>query len=55
VVCWLIVQAPTPFMTAEEFEVWPFSAKIHLTGPQKEAIRHVETTLARSMYNCDEK
>jgi len=22
---------------------------------QKEAVRHIETTLARSLYNCDEK
>ncbi|KAF1811546.1 glycogen phosphorylase-like protein [Eremomyces bilateralis CBS 781.70] len=32
--------APKPFQTAEEFE--------------REAIRHIETTLARSLYNCDE-
>ncbi|KAE9975583.1 Non-essential glycogen phosphorylase [Venturia inaequalis] len=32
--------APKPFDTPEEFE--------------KDAIRHIETTLARSMYNCDE-
>ncbi|KAH7128608.1 glycosyl transferase [Dendryphion nanum] len=31
---------PKPFTTAEEFE--------------KEAVRHIETTLARSLYNCDE-
>lgn len=23
--------------------------------PQKELVRHIETTLARSLYNCDEK
>lgn len=22
---------------------------------QKEAVRHIETTLARSLFNCDEK
>ena len=31
---------PKPFTTPEEFE--------------KEAVRHIETTLARSLYNCDE-
>jgi starch phosphorylase len=31
---------PKPFTTTEEFE--------------KEAVRHIETTLARSLYNCDE-
>lgn len=34
------VQMPKPFSTAEEFE--------------KETVRHIETTLARSLYNCDE-
>ncbi|KAF2265893.1 glycosyl transferase [Lojkania enalia] len=32
--------APKPFSTPDEFE--------------KEAVRHIETTLARSLYNCDE-
>ncbi|KAF2793466.1 glycosyltransferase family 35 protein [Melanomma pulvis-pyrius CBS 109.77] len=31
---------PKPFATPEDFE--------------KEAVRHIETTLARSLYNCDE-
>lgn len=31
---------PKPFSTQEEF--------------QKETVRHIETTLARSLYNCDE-
>lgn len=31
---------PKPFTTPEEF--------------QKEAVRHIETTLARSLFNCDE-
>jgi glucan phosphorylase len=31
---------PKPFSTPEEFE--------------KEAVRHIETTLARSLFNCDE-
>ncbi|KAF2401861.1 glycosyl transferase [Trichodelitschia bisporula] len=35
-----IKHTPKPFSTPEEFE--------------KDAIRHIETTLARSMYNCDE-
>ncbi|KAF2713185.1 glycosyltransferase family 35 protein [Pleomassaria siparia CBS 279.74] len=33
-------QTPKPFSTPEDFE--------------KEAVRHIETTLARSLYNCDE-
>jgi starch phosphorylase len=33
-------QMPKPFTTPEEFE--------------KEAVRHIETTLARSLFNCDE-
>jgi len=32
--------APKPFGTVDEF--------------QTETIRHIETTLARSLYNCDE-
>jgi hypothetical protein len=35
-----VTQTPKPFTTTEEFE--------------KEAVRHIETTLARSLYNCDE-
>jgi starch phosphorylase len=31
---------PKPFTTPDEFE--------------KEAVRHIETTLARSLFNCDE-
>tara|TARA_R110002003_G_scaffold42_3_gene3088 strand:- start:16801 stop:17073 length:273 start_codon:yes stop_codon:yes gene_type:complete len=31
---------PKPFTTPEEFE--------------KETVRHIETTLARSLFNCDE-
>ena len=31
---------PKPFTTTEDFE--------------KEAVRHIETTLARSLFNCDE-
>lgn len=31
---------PKPFTTPEDFE--------------KEAVRHIETTLARSLFNCDE-
>lgn len=31
---------PKPFSTPEDFE--------------KEAVRHIETTLARSLFNCDE-
>lgn len=34
------LQTPKGFSSAEEFE--------------KEAVRHIETTLARSLYNCDE-
>jgi starch phosphorylase len=34
------VQTPKPFTTPEEFG--------------QEAVRHIETTLARSLYNCDE-
>ena len=33
-------QMPKPFSTTEEF--------------QKETVRHIETTLARSLFNCDE-
>jgi glycogen phosphorylase len=33
-------QTPKPFSEPEEFS--------------KEAVRHIETTLARSLYNCDE-
>jgi starch phosphorylase len=33
-------QMPKPFTTPDEFE--------------KEAVRHIETTLARSLFNCDE-
>ncbi|OCK99740.1 glycosyltransferase family 35 protein [Cenococcum geophilum 1.58] len=35
-----ILQTPKGFTTPEEFE--------------KECVRHIETTLARSLYNCDE-
>jgi starch phosphorylase len=33
-------QMPKPFSTPDEFN--------------KEAVRHIETTLARSLFNCDE-
>jgi len=36
----LYPQSPKPFSTTDEFE--------------KEAVRHIETTLARSLFNCDE-
>lgn len=36
----IVGQMPKPFTTPDEFE--------------KEAVRHIETTLARSLFNCDE-
>jgi hypothetical protein len=36
----MAMQTPKPFSTPDEFN--------------KEAVRHIETTLARSLYNCDE-
>jgi glucan phosphorylase len=35
-----IPQMPKPFSTPDEFE--------------RETVRHIETTLARSLFNCDE-
>jgi starch phosphorylase len=34
------MQMPKPFSTSDEFN--------------KETVRHIETTLARSLFNCDE-
>ncbi|KAL1635907.1 Non-essential glycogen phosphorylase [Diplodia intermedia] len=48
---------PKGFETTEEFEVrWSGCVSIASGADtaQKEAIRHIETTLARSLYNCDD-
>jgi starch phosphorylase len=48
----LIASIPEPQRAAwKRFQPHPFSTKEDF---EKEVVRHVETTLARSMFNCDE-
>ena len=50
------IQSAHGFTNKEEFEVRIEERikKILANQTQKEAVRHIETTLARSLFNCDE-
>lgn len=52
------LQSAKPFETKDEFEVCRSVRVLYvvcrLMCVQKELVKHVETTLARSLYNCDE-
>jgi len=53
----LLIPYPTASIPEPQREAWKkFAAKGFTTKEEfeKEVVRHVETTLARSMFNCDE-
>jgi hypothetical protein len=54
-----VLQSASEFTTKDEFEVgretWSTPWVQADSSPQKELVRHIETTLARSLYNCDEQ